>query len=56
MNRLYFIIIIGLISCNGKIDSKEKITQPENSNTEIIGLELAKKQFLDTLNSVIGFD
>ena len=56
MNRLYWIIIIGLISCNGKIDSKEKITKSENSNIERTDIELAKKQFLDTLNFVIGFD
>ena len=56
MNRLYLIIIIGLISCNGKIDSKEKRTKSDNNDTEKIELELAKKQFLDTLNFVIGFD
>jgi len=52
MNRLYLIILIGLISCTGKIDSKEIISEPEKEIDEQEKLELARQQHLDTLYTV----
>ena len=54
MNRLYFIALIGLISCTGKIESKEIKSEPKNKFDKQEKLELANQQYLDTIYTVTG--
>jgi len=56
MIRIYFLFLIVLMSCNGKDGPKEIEFESEKDSSQIARLEIARQQFQDTLNSVIGLE